>query len=100
MGLTLLEAMSCEAVPIASRVAAMPEFIKPYQSGYLFDTPDELAALLRRLANEPETVARVGQEARREVLRAFDLPVAGAKLAALYDELLASHGTRRKERVS
>ncbi|MEW4568461.1 glycosyltransferase family 4 protein [Tautonia sp. JC769] len=99
MGLTLLEAMSCEAVPVASRVAAMPEFIKPYQSGYLFDTPDELTALLRRLANEPETVAQVGQEARREVLRAFDLTVAGAKLAALYDELLTPQASR-EERVS
>lgn len=99
MGLTLLEAMSCETVPIASRVAAMPEFIKPYQSGYLFDTPDELTTLLRRLANEPETVARIGREARREVLRAFDLTVAGAKLAALYDELLETRSVR-KERVS
>ncbi|QDV32539.1 glycosyltransferase family 4 protein [Tautonia plasticadhaerens] len=90
MGLTLLEAMSCETVPIASRVAAMPEFIQPYQSGYLFDTPDELTALLLRLANEPETVERIGREARRQVLRAFDLKVAGAKLAGLYDELLSA----------
>ena len=98
MGLTLLEAMSCETVPIASRVAAMPEFIQPYQSGYLFDHPDELTSLLRRLAQEPETVERVGQEARRQVLRAFDLRVAGAKLALLYDESDRGIPDKREDR--
>ena len=98
MGLTLLEAMSAEAVPIASRVAAMPEFIQEHQNGYLFDTVEELSALLRRLSREPETVARVGLEARRRVLQSFDLRVAGARLAELYDELL--DGRRREARAS
>jgi len=89
MGLTLLEAMACGTPPVASRVGAMPEFIRHRQSGFLFDTDEELTALLRKLADEPETVERVGREARRRVITFFDLRVAGAKLAKLYDELLA-----------
>ncbi len=94
MGLTLLEAMSAEAVPIASEVGAMPEFIAKYQSGYLFKTTEELRVLLQRMATEPETVQRVGKEARRRVVQMFDHRVVGAKLAALYDTMLNSttHG--------
>lgn len=92
MGLTLLEAMSAEAVPVASRVGAMPEFITEYQTGFTFETTEQLTALLRRLSSEPETVERLGRAARRRAIDAFDLLVAGSKLTRVYDDLL---GARR-----
>ncbi|CAN5914147.1 glycogen synthase [soil metagenome] len=88
MGLTLLEAMACGTSAIASRVAAMPEFIREGETGFLCDNEPELAALLVRLADDPELVESIGAEGRRTVEREYDLRVAGARLATLYDDLI------------
>jgi len=50
--LTLLEAMSCGACPVATRVGDVPEIIRHGVNGYLFDPGDsqELASLVSRLA--------------------------------------------------
>lgn len=92
MGFTLLESMACGTPAIASRVGGMPEFIAHGQTGYVFDEPAELRAHLEKLASDSGLVARLGRQAREHVLRHFDLRVAGARLSALYDELL---GARR-----
>lgn len=88
MGFTLLEAMACGTPAVASRVAAMPEFIREGETGFVFDTLDELAAILGRLAGDPALVERIGAEGRRTVAREYALEVAGARLAGLYDELI------------
>jgi glycosyltransferase involved in cell wall biosynthesis len=89
MGFSLLEAMACGTPAISSRVGAMPEFIREGETGFVFDTPEQLREQLRWLAGSPELVERMGRAARRTVEREYDLRVAGAKLAALYDELIA-----------
>jgi glycosyltransferase involved in cell wall biosynthesis len=89
MGFTLLEAMACGTPAIASRVGAMPEFVRDGETGFVFDSPAELADRLRRLAGDPTLVERMGRAAREDVVGRFDLRVAGARLAALYDELLS-----------
>jgi glycosyltransferase involved in cell wall biosynthesis len=88
MGLTLLEALSCGTPAIASRVAAMPEFIIDGENGYVFDSLDELTARLRALATEPGLADRLGRQGRLTVEREFDYRVAGAKLAAIYARLI------------
>jgi glycosyltransferase involved in cell wall biosynthesis len=88
MGFTLLEAMACGTPAIASRVAAMPEFIDDGRTGFVFDGPDDLADRLRLLAGDPALVERMGREARREVERRYDLKVAGRKLLEVYRALL------------
>jgi glycosyltransferase involved in cell wall biosynthesis len=90
MGFTLLEALACGTPAIASRVAAMPEFIEEGTSGFIFNDLDELTAQLRRLASEPGLADRMGRAGRRAVEREFDYRVAGAKLVALYDTLIDS----------
>ena len=60
MGFTILEAMACGTPAISSRVAAMPEFIRDGETGFVFDEPDELAEQLRRLAADPELVETDG----------------------------------------
>jgi len=88
MGLTLLEAMACGTPAICSRVAAMPEFIREGETGFVFDTPEDLAGQLRTLANDPARVEAMGREARRVVERDYALDVVGARTVAVYDELL------------
>jgi glycosyltransferase involved in cell wall biosynthesis len=96
MGFTLLEAMACGTPAICSRVAAMPEFVKHGVTGFVYDTPEELASQLRRLATDPALVERLGLAAREEVEREFALEVAGAKLVNLYEDLI----TRSKEQAA
>ena len=88
MGFTLLEAMACGTPAIASRVGAMPEFVDEGRTGFVFDTEDELTGQLRRLAEDPDLVERMGAEARRTVVREYDLRVAGDRLWRLYRGLM------------
>jgi glycosyltransferase involved in cell wall biosynthesis len=92
MGLTLLEGMACGTPVMCSRVAAMlaamPEFIRHGETGYVFDTEDELTRYLTRFATEPGLADRMGRAARLAAETEFDLLVCGAKLASVYDELL------------
>lgn len=89
MGLTLLEAMACGTPAIASRVAAMPEFIREGETGFVFDDLSELSGQLRRLAEEPGLADRLGKQGRQAVEEEFDYRVAGGKLAAVYERLIA-----------
>ncbi len=88
MGLTLLEAQACGTPALCSRVAAMPEFIRDGETGFVFDDLDDLTRALQRLAADPELTERMGRAGRASVERDFDYRIAGAKLVALYDELI------------
>lgn len=89
MGFTLLEAMACGTPAICSRVAAMPEFIREGETGFVFDTLDDLTGQLRRLASDPDLVATMGREARRAVEDEYDYRVAGRRLVEIYEPLVA-----------
>ena len=91
MGFTLLESMACGTPAVASRVGAMPEFIRDGETGFIFDSIEQLSAILSRLARRRAAlVEAMGERARREVVAEYDLKVAGAKLLALYAETWAS----------
>ncbi len=90
MGFTLLESMACGTPAVASRVGAMPEFIREGETGFVYDSIDGLRAILVRLASDPSLVDAIGERARREVVAELDLKVAGAKLHRLYTEALAA----------
>lgn len=93
MGFTLLEAMACGTPAIASRVGGMPEFIRHGETGFVFDNLTELSDQLRLVSKDPERVETMGRMARIAVEREFDLTIAGARLHALYEELI----TRARE---
>jgi glycosyltransferase involved in cell wall biosynthesis len=89
MGFTLLEAMACGTPVICSRVAAMPEFVRDGETGFVFDDRDQLTELLRRMSENPSLVETMGRQARMAVEQEFDLKVAGAKLWAVYEALIS-----------
>ena len=94
MGFTLLEAMACGTPAIASRVGAMPEFIREGETGFVYDSLQELSRQLITLASNPALVERMGRLARRVVEREYDLEVAGAKMLAVYESLWTGSGTK------
>ena len=89
MGLTLLEAMACGTPALCFRAGAMPEFVQHGETGYVFDSRDELNAHLRHLADHPDVVEQMGRQARRRVELEFDYRVVGGKLISVYEGLLA-----------
>jgi glycosyltransferase involved in cell wall biosynthesis len=89
MGFTLQEAMACGTPAICSRVGGMPEYIRHGETGFIFDTAEELTARLRQLAGDPALVERMGERARREIEDELDLKVAGRKMLEVYRRLLA-----------
>ena len=90
MGFTLLESLACGTPAVAARVGAMPEFVDHGRTGFVYDEPGELADYLRRLAADPALVERLGRAGREAVAREFDLTVAGTRLRAVYDGLIAA----------
>jgi glycosyltransferase involved in cell wall biosynthesis len=90
MGLALLEAMACGTPAVCSRVAAMPEFIRDGETGFIFDDLDQLAELLERLARDAGLVEQIGRNARRAVEEEYSLAVAGRQLVAVYQPLIAA----------
>jgi glycosyltransferase involved in cell wall biosynthesis len=89
MGFTLLEAMACGTPAICSNVAGMPEYVLDGETGYVFDDLPMLTDRLQRLASDPALVDRLGREARRRVEIEYDFRVAGARMVAVYEPLIA-----------
>lgn len=91
MGLTLLESMASGTPAICSRVGAMPEFVREGETGFVYDQIDQLTERLLQLAQDPGLVTRMGERGRVVVLDAYDLRVAGRKMFAIYQEMVASY---------
>jgi glycosyltransferase involved in cell wall biosynthesis len=67
----------------------MPEYVHEGETGFVFDSPEQLAERLRLLAGNPALVDRIGRQARRVIEREYDLKVAGRKMLAAYQTLIA-----------
>jgi glycosyltransferase involved in cell wall biosynthesis len=90
MGFTLLEAMACGTPAICSRVAAMPEFVRDGETGFIFDTSEQLTEQLRRLADDAHLVERLGTAARRAIVEEFDLTIASRRMLEVYRDVVAA----------
>ena len=71
----LLEAMACGLPCVASDCAGNRSLITDGETGLLFDPhrPEDLAARLRRIFDDPALVARLGKAARAMVAERYDL---------------------------
>jgi glycosyltransferase involved in cell wall biosynthesis len=90
MGLAFLEGLACGAPAICSRVGGMPEFVRHGETGFIFDELAELTQAIRRLADDPSLVTRLGDAGQRAVQASFGLDAVGRATADLYDELMAA----------
>jgi len=81
----LLEAMACGLPCVASDCAGNRSLVTDGETGLLFDPhrPEELAARLRRIFDDPALAARLGKAARKMIVDRYDLPALVAREIAL-----------------
>ena len=92
VGVVNMEAMACGLPVVSSELMGVPELIEDGANGLLV-TPGregELAAALRRLAEDPRMRTRMGEAGRRSVEERFDSATEAAKLRDLLEELCLS----------
>lgn len=90
-GLTPLEAMSCGAPVVATRVGAFEELIDEGETGYLVDIEDAAAMADRvsRMLTDPDALAAMSKAARQNVLDHFRIEQEATAIIAVYRALLA-----------
>ena len=91
MSWSLLEAMACGCAVVGSDTAPVREVIRHGENGFLVDffSPTDLASAVAELLRDRERAATFGVEARRTVVRTYDLDVCVQRQLALMD-LVAS----------
>jgi glycosyltransferase involved in cell wall biosynthesis len=91
MSWSLLEAMACGCAVVGSDTAPVREVIRHGENGLLVDffSPADLASAVAELLRDREQAAAFGAEARRTVVRSYDLNVCVQRQLALMD-LVAS----------
>ncbi len=82
----LMEAQSQGLACLATAVAAIPELIRPNETGVLVppQDPPALAAALERLIGDPDLRARLGAAGHHRLLRHFSHVAGIDRLAALF----------------
>ncbi|HET9491358.1 MAG TPA: glycogen synthase [Methylomirabilota bacterium] len=90
-GLINLEAMACETPVVASAVGGILEVVEDGTTGYLVPPgrPDELAAALRRLLDDPGAARAMGKAGRRRVEERFSWARVAARTEEVYAEAIA-----------
>ena len=91
-GMVLLEGMSAGLPVVASRLPGFELVMRDGVDGLMVDRADDeagFAAALDRLLDDPALGERMGAAGRERALSTFSWPVVGARLDALYDELVA-----------
>jgi glycosyltransferase involved in cell wall biosynthesis len=94
-GLTVIEAAACGTPSLASNSPGLCDSVRDGQTGYLVTHGDAaaLASRMVELAGNPELVARLGAEARRQAC-AWSWDDAAAATLAHFNELIAGPGSR------
>ena len=88
-GLACVEAMSCGAPVVASRLGAAAEIVEDGRNGLLIDPrgPEQIAAALSRLLEQPALAAALGAQARRTAVERYSMHRTAERTLALYHEL-------------
>lgn len=88
VGVVNMEAMASGLAVVSSDLMGVPELIEHERSGLLVSPgrEGELAAALRRLAEDPGLRERLGAQGRRVVEEGFDATREGQRLAALLSD--------------
>lgn len=89
LSVALLEAMSAGLPVLATDVGGTPDVVEPGVTGWLFppNAPEVMRDDLLTLLADANLRTRLGRQARDRVVAEYSLPIAAARLAALYTSL-------------
>ena len=90
--MVLLEAMAAGRPVVATPVGGTPELVVDGETGLLVPPrdPGALAAALRRILDDRELAARLGEAGRRRVRERFTLEAMTRRVLEIYDEVVAA----------
>jgi glycosyltransferase involved in cell wall biosynthesis len=90
--LVVMEYMAAGLPIVATRVGGVPDLIEDGRSGVLVDrrSPEQLAAALISLLEDPQAARRLGAAARRRQQAEFTIEAAAGRLGSLYERLYAA----------
>lgn len=94
---SILEAMACGCVPVATAVGGNPELVRDGDNGFLFPVGDAaaLTARLRTLIEDPELRQRMARRSRQRVLDEFTRPRMAARMSEIYQQFSGNQTTGR-----
>jgi glycogen synthase len=89
-GLINLEAMACETPVVASGVGGILEVVVDGETGYLVPParPDDLAAALKRMLDDPARAKAMGKAGRKRVEDRFSWDAIAARTQEVYAEAI------------
>jgi glycosyltransferase involved in cell wall biosynthesis len=85
-GMSTVEAMSAECVPVVINKGGQKEIVSQGESGYLWHTVDELIEYSMRLMTDRDLLARMQAQARAR-FRQFDRQHFSDRLISLFQSL-------------
>jgi L-malate glycosyltransferase len=87
----ILESMAAGVAVIAANVGGNPELVEHEHTGMLFPAGDEdqLAAVLERLATQPDLRKRLGTAARERTRSRFSIGIVRQQFQDLYQQMLS-----------
>jgi len=90
-GLALVEAMFKELPCIVSNIEVLRELVTDNETGLMFNPnePDELAAAMCRLFDEPELRRRLGRQALEDAERRFHIRVIASQWEDFYHQVIS-----------
>jgi glycogen(starch) synthase len=93
-GIVAIEAALMARPVIAARTGGLAEVVIDAKTGFLVDKedPEALANRLREILSRPELAARLGRNARADMLNRFSLDANVTAYDALYRRVLATRG--------
>jgi glycosyl transferase family 1/glycosyl transferase family 4 len=90
LGSAALAAMAAGVPVIATRVGGLPEIVEHERTGLLVDSPpapEELAAAVQRLLDDPALAAEMGRQGREKVKRQFSIEAMVEGTLRVYEEV-------------
>lgn len=90
MPMSVLEAMSFGAIPLATPVGGVPQVIDDGKNGFVFEIGDfeRVAEILNNLMDDSTQAKNIGIKARQTICNRFSIDVFSEKLIELYKHLL------------